>query len=507
MVVEDDPVQRLLITEAVRSAGMTTVEASDGETALAMLADPDLPTLVLVLLDLDLGAVAGLDVLTAIRQSDRHATLPVIVLTGHDDLDELVHGLAAGASDYVGKPVSPRELTARVDAQLRAASTWQQEALDDLRQRRDLAAALAHLSSSADTPRLRDAVVEAITQLPGVRRVDIVGTGGAEGVRRRAPRTARLLSIHGVQALAQGFAGPWGNLYRDEDGLLVGAPFTTPDGTTGLLVVEPDPAVWIPERRLVAMVTDAASLVANSVAERLVGEHVAEIARTRVRGIIDSAAFHPVFQPIMDLRSRRVTGYEALTRFDDGPPDMIFADAAAAGLSDELHEAAIRAVAQVVHQLPRDVYVAVNVSPAVLDNVDFPRWLPRGRRVVVEVTEHEPIRDYATLVSKVAALGPHIEMAVDDAGAGYASLQHILHLSPAIVKLDRSLVAGVHRRPGQEAMVAGLTHFAGRRGVRLVAEGVEEQAEAEMLRQLGVHYGQGWHFGRPQRVEALRSLV
>ena len=88
-------------------------------------------------------------------------------------------------------------------------------------------------------------------------------------------------------------------------------------------------------------------------------------------------------------------------------------------------------------------------------------------------------------------------IAVDDAGAGYASLRHILELGPTFAKLDISLVRGIDGDDLRQAMAAGLQYFALRTACELIAEGVETAAEAETLRRIGVEYAQGYLFGEP----------
>ena len=117
---------------------------------------------------------------------------------------------------------------------------------------------------------------------------------------------------------------------------------------------------------------------------------------------------------------------------------------------------------------------------------------------MLEITEHVAIDDYERLRSAIAVLGPRVRLAVDDAGAGYASLRHILELAPSIVKLDIGLVRGIDSDPARQALIAGVGHFAAKRGIRLVAEGIETTEELATLRSLGVGYGQGYLLGRPQ---------
>jgi EAL domain-containing protein (putative c-di-GMP-specific phosphodiesterase class I) len=117
--------------------------------------------------------------------------------------------------------------------------------------------------------------------------------------------------------------------------------------------------------------------------------------------------------------------------------------------------------------------------------------------VVLEVTEYRPITDYRAFRRALSRLGD-VALAIDDAGAGYASLRHILELSPTFAKLDRSLIHGIDMDPVRQAVVAGLGHLAGESGVGLIAEGIEGAAEAQVLPSLGVQYGQGYLFGRPE---------
>jgi len=116
---------------------------------------------------------------------------------------------------------------------------------------------------------------------------------------------------------------------------------------------------------------------------------------------------------------------------------------------------------------------------------------------VLEVTEREPIDDYGAFRKASAALGDRVDWAVDDAGAGYASLRHIIELRPRYVKLDRGLVSGINADPIRQALVAGMLHFSSSMGVELIAEGVETEAERLTLHELGVPLGQGFLFARP----------
>jgi EAL domain-containing protein (putative c-di-GMP-specific phosphodiesterase class I) len=113
------------------------------------------------------------------------------------------------------------------------------------------------------------------------------------------------------------------------------------------------------------------------------------------------------------------------------------------------------------------------------------------------VTEQAQIADYEAFRESFAMLRPKMELAVDDAGAGFASLRHILELRPAFVKLDRSLIAGLESDEARQAMIVGLRHFARSVGCRLIAEGIETEAELDVLRTLEIRLAQGFLLGRP----------
>ncbi len=227
-------------------------------------------------------------------------------------------------------------------------------------------------------------------------------------------------------------------------------------------------------------------------------------SRTRLRTIIDEQRFAPVFQPFVNLQSRRVVGYEALTRFEDEVrPDLRFIEAHGVGLGSELEAVCARAALESARNLPAESWLSVNFSPATLLDGRGAGALEGGRRpLVIEVTEHAPIKNYAAVRRAVREIGG-CRLAVDDAGAGFTSLSHILELQPEFVKLDISLVRDIDSDPTRQAMTAGMCHFAAQTGTVVVAEGIETESEAQMLLKIGVPLagsdllGQGYLFGRP----------
>ena len=210
------------------------------------------------------------------------------------------------------------------------------------------------------------------------------------------------------------------------------------------------------------------------------------------------------------MRTGEAIGFEALTRFQDGTrPDLVFAEATAADVGLELETATLAKAMTAALKLPADAWLSINVSAALI--LDPERLTPiiqrRTRPVVVEVTEHDSITDYAGVRAAIASLGPDIRLAVDDAGAGVANFSHIVSLRPDFVKIDIGLVRGVNHDLTRQALIVGLRHFARATNGWLVAEGVETEEERQTLLGLDLEFGQGYLFGRPAEVHAWASAT
>jgi EAL domain-containing protein (putative c-di-GMP-specific phosphodiesterase class I) len=246
----------------------------------------------------------------------------------------------------------------------------------------------------------------------------------------------------------------------------------------------------------------------QAVVPRVFGGAAATTPR-HLRHLIDDQQFSPVFQPIIDLRSNQTVGYEAFTRFHDGiSPELRFAQARHAGLGLDLELAALEAVAEQAGDLPVAPYLSVNLSAAALgvDRLAEVLGPTDARPLVLELTEHEPVSDYAGVRSDLAALARTrklnrpLRLAVVDAGAGAASL-HLVGLLPGVIKLDHGLVSGLDHDPALRVLVTGLVRFADEIGADVVGEGIEVSEEATALRRLGVRYGQGYLLGRPMPID------
>jgi len=518
LVVDDEPAVRTLFARVLRDAGYDTLEASDGIEALELLEGR---TVALILLDSTMPRLDGVGVIRAVREREATRTLPVILVTAKADLEDRVRGLEAGADDYLAKPVVLDELVARVRAQLRGHTAWTQAVEREAEDRRRMTAALRRVRLDG-SPELRTrSLVEELIPTLGLDGLAVVAFGSdgraiplaIEGSYAEFGRLGRV-GIPVEQGLARTLRtraaeGPWvqglpasGQHETPVNGRDVACvPLPGQDGPLGLAFFSvPVSGQGDGLARRLPIFLEVADVAAMLLRPDLEVDEDRRRAGASLEAVIAGQAFTPHFQPLVSLVDSAVVGYEALTRFADGTrPDVRFAEAARLGLGLDLELATVGAAVQAAASLPSGAFLALNVSPSlVLAAMRLgPALAGRRRHLVLELTEHAPVDDYEALRAAIERIDPPVQVAVDDAGSGYASLRHILALRPAYVKLDMSWVRGIEADPARQALVAGLMHFAAEVGCQLIGEGIETEAERRTLGRLGVPLGQGYLLGRP----------
>lgn len=526
LIVDDQAPTRHLLTVTLAEAGIDAVEAADGQQALDLIAHGRFS---LVLLDVHMPGLSGIEVLERLREQRRTRTLPVILLTADGDVPARVRGLQAGADDYISKPFDLDELVARVGTRLRGHAAWQDELEAHLRERAAVASAVGRIDAASAPERTAEIICAELTSAgdrTGAALVAFLGDGLAiplavDQLALWGMKPGRPLALSAARYLAgRAGHGPWverlGGPFDEgipsspvQAGLHVAcAPLLRGDAVLGLLLLGADPpdgeAAAADVSRSLASAIDfaafAGGVLAPSLSERRGHRH--RIAR--LEGILRASAYGTVFQPVVRLADLEIVGYEALTRFSDGvPPELRFAEAARLGLGHRLELATMEAAVRAAHQLPDGPWLAFNASPsllisrtpevaAILDQRPGPK--------VLELSEHDRVDDYPELRAALDRLGAQVRLSIDDAGSGFASLRHVLALGPAFMKLDRSWITGIDTDHARQALVAGLAHFSRSTGCRLVAEGVEHDAELAVLRQIDADLGQGFLLGRPAAI-------
>lgn len=538
-IVDDTEANVVLLDRILGAAGFTRRRGitDSREVVEAVRAEhPDL-----ILLDIRMPHLDGFEVMEALAAApDLEPLPPILILTAELDQATRRRGLAAGARDFLNKPFDPGEVLLRCvnllethllqrrlsqrNAELETDVVVSSEALEVERQDRErVAASLARLSALPADVSAAGAICEETARLGRFDRVALIGFAavdratvlaehGASGPttaisRRLEPSIARYLHDHAA-------LGAW----TESPARVVDAEYSRRLAEAGIRT-----AIYAPVRdgqrlvgllgagshaeqpaaeteRLLSSVIACAAMTGALLGPTLGREQEEGETRDRIAGIIEAGAFAPVYQPIVDVESRRVVGHEALSRFDDGTrPDLVFADAGAVGLGVELETATLSKALAGAAELPPAAWLSINVSPAlVLDRRRLGGVLhAQGLPVVLEITEHQAVTDYEALRSAIAELGGQVRLAIDDAGAGFSSLRHIIEMGPQFVKLDMSLIRGLDHDPARQALVAGMVHFAGLVDCTLIAEGVETEEELAALRALSVPLAQGYLLGRP----------
>jgi EAL domain-containing protein (putative c-di-GMP-specific phosphodiesterase class I)/DNA-binding NarL/FixJ family response regulator len=368
----------------------------------------------------------------------------------------------------------------------------------------EVRAALAELISSEDDLELvgaagdaDEAIELAIAKTPDVALVDVkMPAGGGPRAAREICRTSPQTRVLALSA------------YEDKttvmEMLRAGAVGYLVKGTAPEEIVA---SIGRAMRGQTAMSTEVMGSVVHELSAQLRDQALTreqrQAAADRIRRAVAGDGLQILFQPILDLRDRRVVGLEALARFSGPPnrsPELWFREAAGLGLGEDLELTAIRMALRSLDCVPPDAHLAVNtshrtaMSPRLLDvlsQVD-------ASRIVVEITEHEQADDYEAFRRSLEALRRRgVRVAIDDAGAGF-SLRHALALDPHILKLDISLTRDIDNDRARRALASALVRFAEEMDVTMIAEGIESDAELQELLGLGVTYGQGFLLGVPQ---------
>ncbi|MFB1295695.1 EAL domain-containing protein [Mycobacterium sp. pW049] len=224
--------------------------------------------------------------------------------------------------------------------------------------------------------------------------------------------------------------------------------------------------------------------------------------RRAIRRVVMEHDFEVVFQAIHDVAAGKVVGVEALARFPCEPfrPDAFFEQAAQLGVGIELETAIVVRVVSLMPQLPDDVFIAINISPAAALVVPWAEILADvdSARIVLEITEHTAVPNYAALddvLESCRAMG--IRVAVDDVGAGFASFSHVLELGPEFVKIDQSITRHIDVDDARRRLAQAIAEFAGQIGAAVIAEGVESQGELDAIGAAGIPWAQGYYLSRP----------
>jgi EAL domain-containing protein (putative c-di-GMP-specific phosphodiesterase class I) len=240
-----------------------------------------------------------------------------------------------------------------------------------------------------------------------------------------------------------------------------------------------------------------------------------------VRHAIETDAIEPCFQPVVDLRSARLTGFEVLTRWHHPTlglvlPKNFIQVAEVIGVIGILSRQILRKAFRCAAILPGRLTLAINVSPIQLRFRSLPTQIREAadeaglplERLIIEVTETAILdnEDMAlSIAHELKEMG--CGLALDDFGTGYASLRHLVALPFDQIKVDRSFVSEMTSRPESRKIVVAVVGLGRSLGMHTLAEGVETREQENILVQAGCSLGQGWLYGHPLAADQIPMMV
>ncbi len=264
----------------------------------------------------------------------------------------------------------------------------------------------------------------------------------------------------------------------------------------GTGIVQPGPAVRA--RRALYRTIDEALEAATSDRDRLVRRQ-----GRALRQILADRQISTVYQPILDVRARRVRGYEALSRGPEGEfrdPGLMFRVAYEADLVMQLDAVCREQAVRRFPELDDDQFLFINMEPQSIFDPKLPAAIParRTENVVFEITEHAAIADFATFRQSVQLVRQAgFRFAIDDVGSAYSGLRVIAGIEPNFIKLDMELTRNAHNQRVKMELVRAIAGFCLETGVPLIAEGIETAEELHTVLDMGIGLVQGFLLGRP----------
>jgi diguanylate cyclase (GGDEF)-like protein len=545
IIADDEDLGRVLLGESVAAVGLEVLAFADGGAALDAALENDVAV---VLLDVDMPVLDGNEVCRRLRADPRFSSVPIVIVTGHQDSDAIRRAFEAGATDFISKPVNWALLPHRLEYILRNAAAAEHierlayyDTLTGLPNRRRCVDLLGRLVAAAKGS--GEAVAVIYLDLNNFKRVnDTFGHSVGDSVLRVvAGRLTSTLSGFAAQhpsVLVARFGGDeFVVAVRHAQGRDVGMQiaaacsdaFAKPIVHDSLefysapsvgMAVFPDDG---PDVATVLKHADTAMYQAKSGAAGPIAvyapvmsnhlEHWLEL-EAKLRRAVENDLLTLMFQPKFSLANNRLVGVEALVRwcddeYGDIPPTRFVQIAEDSGLILDLSAWVVRAACRQMRKwLDRGMWVpvAINCSGKELLHGDPARVIETEAAaagvptslIEVEITESLLVND-STMVKgvlqRIRQLGCHI--ALDDFGTGYSSLAYITRFPPDRIKIDKAFVRDVDRSEGDAAVANAILSLAKSLSVTVTAEGIERAGQLEWLRARGCNEVQGYLLSEP----------
>jgi EAL domain-containing protein (putative c-di-GMP-specific phosphodiesterase class I)/CheY-like chemotaxis protein len=538
LIADDNDDVVLLLRTYLRPLDCEILVALDGEEALTV-AQAQLPDL--VLLDVMMPKRSGWEVCQALKGVQKTSHIPVVLVTGRGDVKDRLTGLQVGADDYLVKPFDRNEVVKRIQALLdrkrkpagpseRVSHSGVENILFD------------RATGLPTVPMVLDKVKEMIIEQGevGIVFVDIeqfesieaefgwaffdeflrrVGEVLAQEVRDRFRKPIIcsnrvggssffvFYETRGQDLSAENASEATSNELRERLILALRQRFPQMNqGQIGFFVGSTR-LDYRPQIRLERQIYQGMQIASDAVRD---AEQQRKKQLTReLRDIIRRKRVTTLFQPIIRARDQTIFGYEVLTRGPAGSSfrnsDMLFSFARDAKLAWALETIALEVALKRLRDMDLgDRKFLLNLEAEMFEESEFrihemvSFFAEHRGNFVFELTERAAIEDYNVFrgfLDEFRAKG--IEVAIDDAGSGYASLEAIASLSPDYLKVTKGLVSTLAAEPIKQDLVRMLVDLAGKIGAKTIAEGIETVEEFESCRALGIDLIQGYYVAHP----------
>jgi EAL domain-containing protein (putative c-di-GMP-specific phosphodiesterase class I)/DNA-binding response OmpR family regulator len=543
LVLDDEEMVGAFVHATLPEPAFKTVWAPTVARAIETIVKTP-PDLALIDIDLD-GSGSGWELLRHLRANAATESLPVVMLTGSADTLNREKSLRMGADRYLIKPVRPETLRRVVNEMLGARDDiWWSLTLrpEQVQRLRDL-----FFDSTTEVPTLAVVVddlrrtieggdalavfcleIEPLFRLGERHLWDTFDILRREFVRSLRVMIAPLLGNEVTIATSHAGASDFYCFVRDYRGTMshtVKELERIARGALRAINVAPEMAeevtifaggsVTEPQPLFAPRILYNAVREAKDSAERRETRYYVAM-RERLTRIVHDRAISTVFQPVLDLRTRKVVGYEALSRGPAGSdlenPEVIFELARDFDLVWELERLCIENVRPSLADICNRGFLFFNLESHFIQQLQqrgteiFDAFFECHQQVVIEVTERSAIRDYRTFrrtLHDLKALG--FRIAIDDCGSGYATLEAVAELQPDYLKVGHSLFHNVETDPIRRRLVDLVARCADTIGALTIAEAIETEEQLRICTDLGIQLGQGYLFAPPGAWEKVRE--
>ena len=532
LVTEDNEANRELIREILEDEGYRVNEAVNGKDAVekALSEIPDL-----VLMDVEMPVMNGLDAIKALMQEEDTRRIPIIVLTGLNEIDDRIKAFDSGAMDYVNKPFDTEELIAHVRSYLRFSLLNKKYVLSTINPETKLPnrAAFREKIAELGIPKLfliKIDEIESVSRFYGENTGTEIEKSFAAFLKKKTP--GPLKTNTSLFHLGRGL---FGFLTEDRDNLIdktkaksiakqlvnqlanhqvVVKEFQHEMDLTVVICFDKEKMLEKGELALdEALRSKTGIMIADDIIEdvhRTIGDNLFWLKKIKEAVLEDRLL--PFYQPIINCSSGKVEKFESLVRMIevDGsivPPGKFLFVAKKSKYYHDITKIMLKKT--MLEFADRSEDVSVNLSAMDIEDNNMRDFMLQSleefqksaSRLTFEIVEQEGFKFFDILkefIKQVKRFG--VKIAIDDFGSGYSNFRTLIDMDVDYLKLDGTLIKNIHNDASSRNVVDTIKTFAEKTSMKIIAEFVENEQIFNCLKGMGIHYCQGYFIGKPDKL-------